>query len=304
MNSEIHSSKKLPRVTIGIPIYHGEVYLKKTLDSILEQDYNDYEVIITDNDPGGLVEEIAEEYSKKYNQISYIRHAENRGALENWNSIIAMAKGEFFIYAGAHDLWSKNLLSELVKILDENQDAVLAYPPSIWMDSNDTPIGGTSGFFDTSHLSGVFRYNLVFWAGQEAIYGLIRMSAILKTRLHLFNVASDSVWLSELAIMGHFIVAVNCSRYRRETRKESGREERLKRYHQTLFPKKRLLILPFWRVPFAFVTAAARSNTPFFKRVRLVLSSILNSILCHGVDMILDLLSLIKRIFSGSFFKQ
>ena len=99
---------KKPRVSIGIRIYRGQSYMEETLKCLLNQTFRDYEIIIGDNDPGGQAEQIAEEYSGRLGFNHYIKHSKNDGALQNWNSLIKIAGGEYFIYAGPHDLLSVN----------------------------------------------------------------------------------------------------------------------------------------------------------------------------------------------------
>ncbi len=286
-----------PKVTVGIPIYYGEIYLKETLENILSQDYIDYEIVITDNNPGGEPEKIAQFYADKYEHITYIKHSKKIGALKNWNSCIENAKGEYFIFAGAHDLWSEGFLSQLVKTIEDNPDSVLVYAPSYFMTSDGVVLKNNSGFYDTSTLSVVSRFNMVFYGGQEALYGLMRTSIIKKTRLQLDIVGSGAVWLGEISLFGHFIIQPEVKRYRRINRKESTREERLSRYNKTLFSDNRIRFMPFLRMYFAFFKIPFMGKISIFSRFRIFISVLINFQIRYGHDLILDLISFIKRPF-------
>lgn len=284
------------KVSIGIPIYYGETYLKETLENIIAQDFDDYEVIITDNNPGGEPEKIAINYSSNYDKIRYIKHEKKYGALYNWNSCIKNASGEYFIFAGAHDLWSANFLSQLVYELDRNNAAVLAYAPSYFMKAEGEVLSDNSGFVDTSNQPMVNGFNMVFWSGQEPLYGLIRMKAINNTRLQKDIVGSGAVWISELSLYGNFVIVPTVKRYRRINRKETSREERLSRYYKTLFSKRKLRCFPFVSMYFYFLGVALLPKVKFVNRCRIFVSILTNYPLRYGLDIVFDFLSIIKRL--------
>ncbi len=286
-----------PKISIAVPIYHGEKFLKQTLDNILEQDFKDYEIIITDNSPGGQAEKIATEYSLKYDFIHYIKHKQNFGAFENWNSAVKYAKGEFFIFAGAHDLWEKNFLSTLYNCLKNNPQAVLAYAPSVIFKYDITKPEKRLSFFDTSFLNPISRVNMIIWGLPEAQYGLIRTEIIKKTHLLKQIVGADILWLAELSLWGDFIVCNNTMRFRREIRSENNYYQQMTRYFKTLFKKKRkrlfpnlVLLLNFWMVPFS------RKDLKLSTKLYLLLDIMLNSTLkLLPIILTKDLILLFKK---------
>jgi len=291
-----------PRVSIGIPIYHGEIYLEETLTCLLGQTFRDYEIIIADNDPGGEVQRTAEEYARKYAFIHYIIHPKNLGALQNWNSIIPFAKGEYFLYAGAHDLLSENAIEKMVDALDRFPLAVLAYAPTQFIASDGIPLDKHMGLLDTTGASLVQRFIQAMWGNQEPLYGLMRTEAIRRTRMQKMIVGSGAVWLAEMAIFGEFRVCNDILRYRRSNREVQSREEQLRRYHLTLFPKKRIRVLPHWRIPFHYGLACFRGKMSPITRLRLFFTVLLTGHLKYGPVMIWDILSLFRRIPRGKFY--
>jgi glycosyltransferase involved in cell wall biosynthesis len=291
--------KELPLITVGIPIYYGEVHIEDTLSNILKQDYKNLEIIIADNNPGGKPEEVATRYSEKFGHITYVRHEKNRGALENWNSLIGLAGGDYFIYAGAHDLWSDHFLSSLVDKLNENPEAVVAYAPSFWMEEPLDMSRISTGFFDTSGSNLIQRFNTVFWGPEEPLYGLFRLSTVRKTRLQPQIIGSGAVWLAELSLYGHFVVATNIRRFRRKNRESENRHERLKRYHYTLFKKRKKYWLPYWKFYLYYLSVPFRGRVGFLKRLKLLSMICMGFLIRYGSDMILDMASTGKRIFKG-----
>ena len=289
-------SNKAPRVSIGIPIYSGEIYLEETLESLLSQTFKDYEIIITDNNPGGIAEEIATRYAEKYSFIQYIKHKKKIGALQNWNSIIQYVRGEYFAYVGGHDLLSNDFLAKTTAILDRYNTVVLAYAPTIMMDSKGMFLDDNIGLLDTSNSSLIQRFNQVLWSNSEAQYGLIRTDIIKRTRLQKEIIGSGAVWLSEISIFGEFRVCNEIVRYRRTNREPQTKEEQLTRYHTTLFSKKRIRLLPHWRIPIQYLRVAFIGKMSVGTRIRLILNAGISSLLRYTPNMIYDIKSLIIRI--------
>lgn len=283
-----------PKVTVGIMAYNEEKYLSQAIESILKQlDFSDYEILISDNASEDKTGQIAQEYADKHKNIRYVRHPQNLGALNNFNSLVKNAQGKYFVLAGAHDLWSPNFLFSLVQALDLDPQAVIAYAPTIWIDEDGKHLNKPTGFIDTSGSNVVERFNMVMWGNQHAMYGLYRLDALRRTRLQLSIIGSGAVMLGELAIEGTFIVFPEATWYRRMNRQPETRQKRLQRYSQVLFSKPRRLILPHWQIPIAYFTGVLRSKTSLPTRLLLIMSAT-TSLIRYGPAMLLDLLSIVN----------
>ena len=117
------------KVSICIPAYKQLQFLKRCLDSILEQEFTDYEIIITDDSPDDALRKLAETYNDK--RICYYKNEKPLGSPLNWNEGIRKAKGEY-IKILHHDDWlaSPQSLGEYVALLDNNPDADIAFSGS------------------------------------------------------------------------------------------------------------------------------------------------------------------------------
>ena len=261
-----------PLVTIALLAYNEEKYLAETLESLLQQDFSDYEIIIGDNASEDNTGTIAQEFAENYSKIRHFRHPHNIGAQQNFNSLVKAANGKYFVLAGAHDLWSKNYLDVLVDALEKTPDAVLSYALTAWINEEGNPINKPTGFIDTSEYNTVARFNLIMWSTHHLVYGLYRLSALRKTRVHLVMFGKLAIMLGELSILGSFIVVPQATWHRRTNRKLETREERLARYSTMFFSKKRKLILPHWGIPFYYFTSVLRAKVSFGNRLLLLLS--------------------------------
>ena len=128
------SSTKLPLVTIGLPVFNGEAFLDRAIQSLLNQEFYNFKLIIADNCSTDNTSLICKKYSEKDSRIEYFRHIENRGASYNFQFVLDQAKTEYFMWANHDDYWFPNFIKELVSILDANNDCIIAFPLSRYID--------------------------------------------------------------------------------------------------------------------------------------------------------------------------
>ena len=112
------------RITIGIPVYNNEKFIRKHIESIFSQTYQQFRIIISNNGSTDRTSEICEELSKTYDRIIFFNHDKNRGAYWNFNFILKQVKTEYFVMAAPDDIWSKNFLESNMNILDKSKDFV------------------------------------------------------------------------------------------------------------------------------------------------------------------------------------
>lgn len=109
-----------PKVSIGIPVYNGEKFITNRIDSIFNQTFKDFELIISDNASTDVTEKICLDYVKKYNQIKYFRQKTNIGAQLNFEFVLKKAKGDYFMWAAVDDLIEPCFLEKNIQILENN----------------------------------------------------------------------------------------------------------------------------------------------------------------------------------------
>ena len=102
-----------PRVSIGLPVYNGELFLENALDSILSQTYSDFELIISDNASDDKTEEICRSYAARDKRVRYSRNAHNLGAAPNYNRVYHLARGRYFKWASHDDVLAPEFLISL-----------------------------------------------------------------------------------------------------------------------------------------------------------------------------------------------
>ncbi|MFA5065949.1 MAG: glycosyltransferase family 2 protein [Dehalococcoidia bacterium] len=113
-------------VSIGMPVYNGERYIRKALDSLLEQDYEHFEFIISDNASTDSTLQICREYASSDHRISIHTQNYNAGALANFKTVLELARGNYFMWAADDDRWLPEFISSLVKELKTHPEAGVA----------------------------------------------------------------------------------------------------------------------------------------------------------------------------------
>lgn len=126
-------------VSICIPAYKQTKFLKRLLDSIAEQTYTNFEVVVTDDTPGNEVKDLVELYTGKY-VINYFKNTTALGSPANWNRSIELAKGDV-IKIMHHDDWF-NLPDSLGKFVlaIEKEDADFVFCASEILDVKENTV--------------------------------------------------------------------------------------------------------------------------------------------------------------------
>ncbi len=119
-------NKKIPKVSIGVPVYNGEDFLAARLDSILNQSFNDFEIILSDNASTDTTKEICIKYQNLDKRIKYHRQKNNQGLFYNYKFVLDNSKGDYFVIANADDLWENNFLKENIQILNSDRSVVVS----------------------------------------------------------------------------------------------------------------------------------------------------------------------------------
>lgn len=114
-----------PCVSVCIPVWNGEDYVAMAIESVLQQSYINYEIIIVDNASTDETVKIVEAYMQLYPQIRLQINKENIGLVSNFNACLQLAQGKYIKFLCVDDLLAKNCLETMVRVLDEDESVVL-----------------------------------------------------------------------------------------------------------------------------------------------------------------------------------
>lgn len=192
--------------SIGLPVYNGENYLRDALESVLAQDFEDFELIIADNASTDATEAICREYAERYPFITYVRHPRNIGAAKNYNYVFHCAQGEFFNWLAHDDILGPSFLSECLAAY-EKRDAstILIYPSFQLVDKNLSDISHEKPECVETRATGELGrlYDVLQGLGVvTSVFGMFRRKDLAKTRLIGSFLGSDYVLLVECGLLG------------------------------------------------------------------------------------------------------
>jgi glycosyltransferase involved in cell wall biosynthesis len=194
-----------PKVSIGLPVYNGEQYLAAALESILSQDYQDFELIISDNASDDRTAEICRDAGARDERVKYYRAEVNCGAAPNFRRAFHLAKGTYFKWMADDDVCLPGFLRRCVETIEQAPPSVvLVYPRTEHIDAEGKVTGADKESVESKdprphrRAAHVLR-NVNLGCAQ---FGLIRSDVMRKTRLIDSFIGSDYVLLAELAMLG------------------------------------------------------------------------------------------------------
>ena len=131
---------KNPLISIIVPVYNTEKYLKRCLDSLVGQTFKDIEIIIVNDASQGNCKEIIEEYQKNDGRIKYIEHSENKSLIQarktgNINSI-----GKYIMYVDSDDEIEINACEEIFNIVKNKDYDIIHFGAKIIADFDSKDI--------------------------------------------------------------------------------------------------------------------------------------------------------------------
>ncbi|WP_443643418.1 glycosyltransferase [Candidatus Levibacter sp. Uisw_134_01] len=143
MSNNINTCLKRPLVSIVLPVYNGEAFLRDTLKSLLAQSFTDFELLIADNASNDSTSDICQEYLLKDSRIIYHRHSFNKGLTANQEWLYRQAKGKYIMLVGDDDVYDPLCLVNCVDRIDNRNDIILVYFNYEWIDEkgNRSPSG-------------------------------------------------------------------------------------------------------------------------------------------------------------------
>lgn len=198
---------KNPRLSIGVPVYNGERFLRATLNSILAQTYSDFELIICDNCSTDSTEEICREFLQKDARVRYFRHPSNLGPAANYNRCFEVAVGELFKWNAADDVIAPQFVEKCITMLDADPSMVSVYSRTLLIDEADTILRPYDHDLDLDHPWAFVRLaRLVFVNHRKhnahEFWGVTRSDVLRKTTMKGSFPSADRILMSWWTLLG------------------------------------------------------------------------------------------------------
>ncbi|MGH9269047.1 MAG: glycosyltransferase family 2 protein, partial [Acidimicrobiales bacterium] len=196
-----------PRLTIGMPVRNGARFLVPALESILSQKYDDFRLLILDNDSTDATDEICRDFAARDSRVDYRRNSANIGAARNFSRVFELAEGaEYFKWAACDDVLAPEYLDRCIAALDHDPTLVLCQSSTIILDCDGNPTDRYDDPLDGGSRSSFWRFHTVMWTLEApyAIFGVARWDALRRTGLIRRDFGTDRACLAELSLQGRF----------------------------------------------------------------------------------------------------
>lgn len=196
--------KKEPLVSVIMPAYNCEKYVKKAIDSILNQTYSNFELLIADDCSKDSTKSIIDSYTD--NRIKRFHNEANMGYLQASNKLFKECKGDFITFQDADDYSASNRLELLVDYLEKNPNYSCVGSNVIKVDDLGNELYVTNFPLNDSEIKSRFADTRVVMTGSSL---LIRKEIVAKVgtyNLYFDRLGSEDVYWFSL-ILSHFKVS-------------------------------------------------------------------------------------------------
>lgn len=220
----------MPKFSIIVPVYNVEDYLPRCVDSILNQQYPDFELILVDDGSTDNSSIICDKYANKDNRIRVI-HKENGGVSTARNIGIENASGEYITFCDSDDYYKDNLLEVAFRYLDDNSLDLLCFNYET-LHNTGLKKGSNidTGFFDliepTDNFSLIINHTFKSFMGWSMWANFMRLELIRKNNLmvctHCNNYAEDIGFSLKFLLHAKTVLSISdCLYVYDQTREES-----------------------------------------------------------------------------------
>lgn len=207
---------KNPIVTIGLPVYNGEKFIQKKLESLKNQTLKNYELIISDNASNDKTTEICKEFMKKDNRIKYFRQESTTEVFENWYFILKKTTTKYFVWSSVDDFMCPNFVENNVKILEENEKIVGSISKIKYFDENGLTMNREEFPYNECPTNGTYEQRVSFYlrmTSAENQHAVFRTKHLKKCMVKKMIGADDAIILKILKF-GEIFVSEDISLYR------------------------------------------------------------------------------------------
>lgn len=196
-----------PLVSIGLPVFNGDAYLEVALASLVNQTYENLEIIICDNASTDGTAEIVEKFARKDGRIKYYRQVKNMGATYNYNDTFKKSTGKYFKWAAHDDVLDEVYIERCVTALEKSDEVVVVQALSGEIDDQGQHTDRdytASGDILPYDIGAVDRYKVLIQkrGAWIRIFGVIRSDVLSDTPLIQNYVGSDLTLLGILGLKG------------------------------------------------------------------------------------------------------
>jgi glycosyltransferase involved in cell wall biosynthesis len=226
-----------PMLSFGLPVRNGASFIRRALESLEAQDFDDFEVVVCDNQSTDETGNIVTEVANRDPRFKYYLNETNIGQVENFNRVFELSRGRYFRWLGFDDQLEPNCARRCVEALEANPDAIGVF--TFWRKGDDEGNEELTTFKGNPLHSKfpLHRIADMLWAlqipiGIDPMYSTLRRSLVEKTGMLPVSPWNDRAMAMDLALNGPFCHIDEFLSTRRES--PAPAHERLAEFHPSI----------------------------------------------------------------------
>ena len=218
-------------VSIITPTYNCGKYISETIESVINQTYKNWEMIIIDDCSTDNTKNVVEKYQKSYSNITYKILDKNSGAAIARNTAIKMARGKYIAFLDSDDLWENNKLEKQICFMKEN-DFYFSYTNYEEIDENSKKLN--KYITGPKRISKIGMHNYCWPGCLTVMYNAERVGLIQIEDLKKNN--DYAIWLKVIKKANCYLLNENLAKYRiRQGSISNHSVWKLIKYHYLLY---------------------------------------------------------------------
>jgi glycosyltransferase involved in cell wall biosynthesis len=194
------SPTQIPLISIGMPIWNCSTTVTKSLISVLDQSYENWELLISDNCSTDGTFEIVQSLIKDDSRIKLVQQKQNIGGWANFLFVFSVAKGNYFKFHAGDDFLSTDYLESITRTLQEAPEAIGVCTPDVWDYQIDELELGNSFDFVGSQEVRLDSLTKHCWKSNGVFYGVFK-------RESLSRAITPELFKSKVPILDWLIIA-------------------------------------------------------------------------------------------------
>jgi glycosyltransferase involved in cell wall biosynthesis len=195
----------MPVVSVGLPVYNGERYLREAIESVLAQTFEDLELVICDNASTDGTEAICREYEARDPRVRYQRNRENLGAARNFNLAFELARAPYFKWIAADDAIEPRFLERTLERLEAEPETVAVGTRYVVVNELEGSVDEPAYDHDFSAARPSERLRKFFdqpTGSEHPVWALMRTAVLGETELFRAFIGADFYIVASLLLRG------------------------------------------------------------------------------------------------------
>lgn len=257
--------KKAPEISVAMPVYNGAQWLPAAFDSILNQTFTDFEVVICDNASKDASEQVCRDFASQDTRIRYIRNPKNIGVANNYNKAFSESKGRFVKWATTNDYIEPTMLERCLEVLNARPDVVLCYAKTRLFDPKTNYQQDYEDDLNLQQQSAAERFRKFFQNSRlnNIMNGVIRSDALRRTRLYQNYIGADVNMIAELSLYGKFYEIPEYLFYRRMDPESATKLKSMEQIWRYYDPEgKKRMVFQNWKYYLGLLGPALKAPIP------------------------------------------